>query len=198
MKNKAVFLDRDGTINIEKNYLYRIEDFVFLPGVIEALRLIQSCGYLLIIITNQSGIARGYYEEADFQKLNEWMLETLKEQGVKIDAVYYCPHHPEGKIERYRIKCHCRKPKTGMFYQAVEDFSLDLAQCFAVGDKIRDCSICENTMCQGFLVGENEKPEVIRQVKAGEIRNVEWAANLLECVESIAVRRTVADYSPCS
>ena len=103
--NKAVFLDRDGTINVEKNYLHKIEDFEFLSGVIEGLSLLNNSGYKLIIITNQSGIGRGYYTENDFITLNNWMLDVLKSNGIIISKVYYCPHLPDAKIEKYRMDC---------------------------------------------------------------------------------------------
>ncbi|MCR5587732.1 MAG: HAD family hydrolase, partial [Lachnospiraceae bacterium] len=126
--NKAVFLDRDGTINVEKNYLYKIEDFVFLPGVIEGLKLLQDAGFLLIIITNQSGIARGYYTEEDFKILNNWMLNKLAENGINITKVYYCPHLPDAKIEEYRRDCDCRKPKLGLFYRAIKEYNIDIGK----------------------------------------------------------------------
>ena len=138
---KAIFLDRDGTINVEKDYLYRIEDFEFLPRVIDALKLLQSAGYLLIIITNQSGIARGYYKESDYEKLNAWMLKELKQKGINISAVYHCPHHPNAKIDKYRVNCSCRKPNKGLFEKAINDFNIDLSLSYSIGDKIRDCAI---------------------------------------------------------
>ena len=184
-KQKAIFLDRDGTINVEKDYVYRIDDFEYLPGAVDSLRILQDEGYLLIIITNQSGIARGYYSKSDFEKLNDWMLEDLRMQGVHIDAVYYCPHHPAAAVEKYRIDCSCRKPKLGLFEQAIKEHNLDLGKSFAIGDKIRDCSICLSTACHGFLIAENEKEEVIEGVKNGEYRNVEYAADLKEAAERI-------------
>lgn len=187
--NKAIFLDRDGTINVEKNYLYKIDDFEFLPGVVEALKKLQDAGYLLIIITNQSGIGRGYYTEKDFKKLNVWMVSTLKEMGVIINAVYYCPHLPDARIKEYRIDCECRKPKLGMYYQAIKDYDLDLSHCYAIGDKIRDCAICEDSECKGFLVDSNEKQSVIDAVKQYVYKNVSYARNLLEAAECI-VKRT--------
>lgn len=185
--NKVVFLDRDGTINVEKDYLYKIEDFEFLPGVIEALRDLQSAGYKLVVITNQSGIARGYYTEEDFQKLNTWMLNELKDHGVEIAAVYYCPHHPEAKIEKYREECSCRKPRLGMYEQAIKDFDIALEKSYAIGDKIRDCCICETTPCHGFLIAENENREIIDAVKAGEYRNVMYAFDLLDAAGRIVL-----------
>ncbi len=186
-KTKAVFLDRDGTINVEKDYLYKISDFEFLPGVIDALKLLQSAGYLLIIITNQSGIARGYYKEEDYENLNEWMLNELKAEGVNIDAVYYCPHHPEAMVEKYRVSCTCRKPGIGLFEQAVKDFNIDLSKSYAIGDKIRDCAICKTTDCKGFLIANNEKQSVIEDVKSGKYERVEYAVSLLEATKKILI-----------
>lgn len=183
--NKAIFLDRDGTINVEKHYLYKIEDFEFLPDAIAALKKLQDAGFLLIIITNQSGIARGYYSEEDYLKLNTWMLEELKRQDVIISDVYYCPHLPEARIEKYRKTCECRKPKLGLFEQAVIEHNIDLGDSFAIGDKLRDCAICENTDCRGFLIGSQEKNEVIEEVKSGKRRNICYAASLSDCADRI-------------
>ena len=183
--NKAVFLDRDGTINVEKNYLYKIEDFEFIPGVIEGLKLLQDAGFLLIIITNQSGIARGYYTEEDFNRLNNWMLNQLVEYGVNIAKVYYCPHLPDATVKEYRIDCECRKPNLGMYYQAIRDYDIDLGQSYAIGDKIRDCAICESTDCNGYLIGYNENNNIITEVKDGRFRNVYYSVNLFECASKI-------------
>jgi D-glycero-D-manno-heptose 1,7-bisphosphate phosphatase len=183
--NKAIFLDRDGTINVEKGYLYKAEDFELLPNVIAALQRLQAAGYLLIIITNQSGIARGYYTEEDYGILNNWMLEKLRRNGVNIAAVYHCPHHPDAKVPRYRKDCDCRKPKLGMFKQAAADFNIDLSSSFAIGDKIRDCAICGASSCRGFLIAENEDPETIERVKAGKADNVAYAADLYDAAKKI-------------
>ena len=154
-KRKAVFLDRDGTINIDKGYLYRISDFEFLPGAVDALKMLQSAGYLLIIITNQSGIGRGYYTEEDFMRLNDYMKAELAKSGVNISGVYYCPHLPDAEVERYRKICDCRKPATGLFERAVKDFNIDLSRSYAIGDKERDCAICSVSDCKGFLIGRD-------------------------------------------
>lgn len=182
---KAVFLDRDGTMNEERHYLHRMEDFVILPGVIEGMKLLQDAGYLLIIVTNQSGIGRGYYSEEDFINLNDWMLSLLREKGIQITKVYYCPHLPDARLEKYRKVCTCRKPELGMFEQAIQEFDIDLARSFAIGDKIRDCALCESTACRGFLIADNEKPKVIQSVKAGMYRNIQYGVNLLECAKEI-------------
>lgn len=188
--NKAIFLDRDGTINVEKNYLYKVEDFEFLPRVIDGLKLLQEAGFLLVIITNQSGIGRGYYKEEDFKKLNDWMINTLKEHGVNIAHVYYCPHLPNASINDYRLDCDCRKPKLGMFLQAVNDYNLEFGNCYAIGDKLRDCEVCKSTDCQGFLIGNNEKAEVISDVKAHLVKNVEYCNDLYDCAVRIISYKT--------
>lgn len=183
--NKAVFLDRDGTINVEKHYLHKIEDFEFLPGVIDGLKMLQDAGFLLVIITNQSGIGRGYYADDDFHMLNDWMLQTLKNNGVNIAKVYYCPHLPDAKVEAYRKDCECRKPKLGMYEQAIKDLNISLDGSYAIGDKIRDCAICETTPCKGVLIAENEKVEVIQEVKMHKYRNVSYADDLLAATKRI-------------
>ncbi|WP_347839918.1 D-glycero-beta-D-manno-heptose 1,7-bisphosphate 7-phosphatase [uncultured Draconibacterium sp.] len=132
-ENKALFLDRDGTINIEKNYVYKIEDFEFIPGIFELLKRYQDKGFLLFIVTNQSGIARKYYTETDFKHLTGWMLQQLEKQGIHITKVYHCPHHPSITGE-----CNCRKPNPGMLNQAIEQFNISPVKSVLIGDKKRD------------------------------------------------------------
>ncbi len=182
---QAVFLDRDGTINVEKHYLHRIEEFEFLPDALHALRLLKEAGFRLILVTNQSGIARGYYTEEDLARLHAWMRQALREQGIELDGVYYCPHHPEAAVPAYRKDCMCRKPGLGLFERAILEHEIDLSRSFCVGDKLRDCALCASTSCRGFLIGENETDEILRRVKDGKIERVQWAKNLLECAEKI-------------
>ena len=127
----AVFLDRDGTINEEVGYLHRIEDFRLLPGAAEGIRAINRLGFVTVMITNQAGIGRGYYTERDVARLHEHMLATLMALGARIDAVYYCPHHPADQ-------CACRKPAAGLFERAAHDLNLDLSASIAIGDKLSD------------------------------------------------------------
>lgn len=135
--NKYILLDRDGTINIEKDYLYKIEDFEYEYGVIEALKIFQSRGYKLAVITNQSGIGRGYYTEEDFLKLTNFLKNDLLKQGIIIEKTYYCPHHADGKGD-YKIECECRKPGTFLFEKAIEELSIDVKKSYMVGDKVSD------------------------------------------------------------
>jgi D-glycero-D-manno-heptose 1,7-bisphosphate phosphatase len=135
---KAVFLDRDGVINIDHGYLYQPEQFDFIDGVFEACRHFQQLGYLLIVVTNQSGIARGYYTEHQFALLTSWMKQQFAAQGVKIDGVYYCPHHAEKGQSPYNIACDCRKPEPGMLLQAMREYQIDPAQSLMLGDKAAD------------------------------------------------------------
>lgn len=183
--NKAIFLDRDGTINVEKHYLYKIEDFEFLPRAIDGLKKLQDAKYKLIIITNQSGIARGYYTEEDFLQLNGWMIRYLIERGIRIEKVYYCPHLPNAKVDKYRKICTCRKPELDLYKQAVKEFDIDLSTSYAIGDKVRDCSICKSTDCKGFLIAENEKSDVIAAVKTGEYSNIKYAQDLFDAANLI-------------
>lgn len=187
--NKAIFLDRDGTINVEKHYLNKIGDFEFLPGVIEGLKLLQDAGFLLIIVTNQSGIGRGYYSEEDFNVLTKWMMQTLEQSGVKITQVYFCPHLPDAMIEKYRKDCDCRKPKPGMYLKAVEDYDIDLSKSYVIGDKIRDCAICKDTECRGFLIADNEKAEIINDVQDGKYERVSYELSLFDCAKRIVEQK---------
>ena len=183
--NKAIFLDRDGTINVEKNYLYKIEDFEFLPGVVEGLKQLQNAGYLLIIITNQSGIARGYYTEENFFRLNNWMLRDLNNKGIRITHVYFCPHHPEATIERYKKDCNCRKPQLGLFIQACLDYNIDLTQSYAIGDKLRDCSISRCQIHKCYLIGDTEKKSILEDVRLGKYERICYAKDFISAVNDI-------------
>ena len=138
MAKIAVFLDRDGVINQDTGYVSCIDDFHFIDGAIEALQLLKKKGYSLVVVTNQSGIARGYYSEEQFMQLTEWMDWSLADRDVELDGIYYCPHHPQGTVEEYRQVCDCRKPHPGMFISARDFLHIDMAASYMVGDKIED------------------------------------------------------------
>ena len=141
---KAVFLDRDGTINIEVNYLYKQEDFEFIENTIEAIKIFHKLKFKVIVLTNQSGIARGYYTEDDVKKLHKHIDVLLANKDTYVDYYYYCPHYPEGTVEEYKKVCKCRKPKIGMIVDAVKDFDIDLNESIIIGDKEIDVQTGKN------------------------------------------------------
>jgi D-glycero-D-manno-heptose 1,7-bisphosphate phosphatase len=138
MGHRAVFLDRDGVINVDRHYLHRTEDFAFIAGVPQALQRLQRAGWKLVVVTNQSGIARGYYTEDHYQRLTRHMQALLAKDDVTLDAVLHCPHLPDGSVAAYRIDCDCRKPAPGMLLQAARELNLDLPRSVMVGDKGSD------------------------------------------------------------
>ena len=138
MSRPAAFIDRDGVLNEERAFVHRPEDFAIVPGAIEALRLLQEAGYRLVVVTNQSGIARGLYREADYLALAAHMRLTLEASGVRLDAVEYCPHLPDAPVARYRVDCDCRKPRPGMLLKAIEALDIEPRASFLVGDRLSD------------------------------------------------------------
>ncbi|NOR54954.1 MAG: D-glycero-beta-D-manno-heptose 1,7-bisphosphate 7-phosphatase [Sulfurovum sp.] len=137
MKKNALFLDRDGIINVDHGYVSKIKDFEFMEGIFDFVKLFSDAGYLVFIVTNQSGIGRGYYTQEDFNTLTQWMVEKFEAQNVRIAQVYHCPHSPEEN-------CHCRKPNTGMIEQAMETYEIDLSHSWMVGDKQSDIDLALN------------------------------------------------------
>jgi D-glycero-D-manno-heptose 1,7-bisphosphate phosphatase len=160
-KCRAVFLDRDGTVNEEVGYLSQPENIRILPDVPNAIRLLKEAGYKVLVITNQSGVARGYYTEDDVQLINKKINEQLMQSGASIDGFFYCPHHPDGIIAKYSYTCKCRKPESGMILEAADKFSLDLTKSFIIGDKLSDLQMAESLGARAVLVltgyGEREK-----------------------------------------
>lgn len=136
--NRAVFLDRDGVINVDVAYCGHAKDFTLIDGVLQAARTYCDAGYLLVVVTNQSGIARGYYTEEDFSVLSSYMKDLFAKAHAPIAGVYFCPHHPDAKLSQYRQNCSCRKPAPGMILQAANDLHIDLTQSILFGDKRSD------------------------------------------------------------
>ncbi len=148
---RVVFLDRDGVINkkLEGDYVKTYDEFIFLPGTIDAIKKIKQKGLMVIIITNQSGIGRGIMSEDDLLDVHEQMLAELKKNGVTIDAIYYCPHSPDNG-------CDCRKPKDGLFKQALMDFNIDMEHSWMIGDEQKDVEAGEKAGCQTYLLSKGE------------------------------------------
>lgn len=151
-QRRAVFLDRDGTINVEKDYLHRIEDFRFITGAQDALRCLQAAGFLLIVVTNQSGVARGFFPREAVCRLHEHMQQLLQQVGVSIDGFYICPHHPTEGQGPYRVDCDCRKGAPGMLLQAAADHGIDLSRSWMIGDKLADVEAGVAAGCHSVLV----------------------------------------------
>jgi len=153
-KKPALFLDRDGVINIEKNYLHKKEDFEFIDGIFDLCHLYQKRGYLIVVVTNQSGIARGYYSEIDFANLTYWMIDAFASKGIEIAQVYHCPHHPDISGE-----CECRKPRPGMLLRAAKELNIDLENSLLVGDSERDIKAAHNAgVKETYLFSTEAKP----------------------------------------
>ncbi len=177
-KNKAIFLDRDGVINKEVGYLSSPDKFDFIDGTIEALKTLKQKGFLLIIITNQAGIARGYYSEEILISIHKKMNDILQQNDIILDGIYYCPHHPD-----YTGSCDCRKPKPGMIFKAKDEFNIDMKNSFMVGDTLNDIETGLNANCKTVLVLTGYGAE--EQKKIGNIKPDFIFQNLLEFAKNI-------------
>jgi D-glycero-D-manno-heptose 1,7-bisphosphate phosphatase len=149
---KAVFLDRDGTINKEVNYLNHPDQVKLISGSAEGIKLLNENGFTVVVITNQSGVARGIIEEESLPLIKDRLCSLLEEKGAIVDGYYYCPHYPDGKIEKYAFKCDCRKPEPGMLRKAAEDFDIDLKGSYVVGDKACDIKLGKNVGAVSIMV----------------------------------------------
>ena len=187
---KYIFLDRDGTINVEKHYLHKLEDFEYENGVLEALEGLQKLGYKFIIVTNQAGIAKGYYTERDYLILEEFIEKDLLKKGIIIQKTYHCPHHPQGKIP-YNVNCECRKPKTGMFIKAIEEFNIDIENSYMVGDRFTDLKPADELGIYPVLIktgyGEDQLDALIQSDKTieGKFKRVMVVENLMDLLNKL-------------
>lgn len=153
-KRPAVFFDRDGVLNVDHGYTYRQQDFEWMPGAIETIRYFNELEYLVFVITNQSGIARGFYTEQDVHDLHAFMNIELAKNGSHIDEFYYCPHHPQGKIIKYSFSCDCRKPEPGMLRQVLKKWDIDIQRSLMIGDRISDIQAAEAVGIKGYLLDD--------------------------------------------
>jgi D,D-heptose 1,7-bisphosphate phosphatase len=178
---KCVFLDRDGNINVEKDYLYKIEDFEFIDGAKEAIKIFNNLGYLVVIVTNQSGVARGYYTEKSVRELHDHLKKEVKAIGGHVDGFYYCPHHPKKGIGEYKKKCECRKPESGMFLQAKKELNIDFNNSIMIGDKFSDVEAGERLGMRSILVKTGHGLEELKTKEA----KCEVAETLYEFAKSL-------------
>lgn len=180
MKNKAVFIDRDGTLNVEKHYLYKLDDWEFIADSVPAIAGLHRLGYRVIVVTNQSGIARGYYQLDDVHRLHVAVNQLLRAAGTSIDAFYLCPHHPDVTGD-----CPCRKPKPGMLLAAARDLEIDLTQSFMIGDKLLDAQTGLRVGCTPILVrtGYGERGDTFGEQ---EVARIVYADNLYAAYQYIA------------
>lgn len=153
---RAIFLDRDGTLNLDRGYVHKKEEWEWLPGALEGLRLFKEAGWLLVVCSNQSGIGRGYYGMRDLSRLEDWVNQELQKNGCPIEAWYYCPHLPD-------VECDCRKPKPGLILRAARDLDIDPGASWMIGDRLRDVEAGIRAGCRaGILANENYMEEVER------------------------------------
>lgn len=184
----AIFLDRDGTINIEKKYLFKSDDFEFESRADEAIAILNKEGYKVIVITNQAGVARGYYQETDVVKLHEWMNEQLAQKKAHIDGFYYCPHHPEHGIEKYKKDCQCRKPAIGLIEQAIREHNIDISKSYFIGDRETDIYAGMNVGMRTILVLTGYGKKSFKLFKG---QNLLSADNLYDAVYKYIVKSVV-------
>ena len=165
---KTVFFDRDGVLNVERNYLYKIEEFQWQTDAVAAIKLLQAQDYRIIVVTNQSGVARGYYNEADVSKLHNYMQPQLALQQTRIDAFYYCPHLPDASRAEYAQECDCRKPGPGMILKAMQEHEVLKEQSFLIGDKESDLQAAQAAGIRGYLYQQGSLLEFVKNVLAKE------------------------------
>ena len=165
-KIKAVFFDRDGVLNVDKDYLHSIDELEWIDGAREAVAYLTKNGYTIFVVTNQSGIARGYYEVHDMQNLHNHMAAEIAAAGGRITKFYYCPHLPNGRIEQYAIECDCRKPKPGLLLQAMAEYPVCKSASFLIGDKKRDLESAQAAGIRGYLYENGNLLEFVKKIMA--------------------------------
>jgi D-glycero-D-manno-heptose 1,7-bisphosphate phosphatase len=148
----AVFLDRDGTLIEDHHYLASAADVTLFPWTVDALRLLSASGFALVVVTNQSGVARGFFDESSVRRIHGHLAGLLDAHGVRVDGYYYCPHHPDAQVEAYRRDCECRKPRPGMVHAAARDLGLDVAGSYTVGDLWRDIALAQHAGARGGVL----------------------------------------------
>lgn len=160
----AAFLDRDGVVNVDTGFVHRPEDFRFAPGMPEAIRLLNEAGWLVIVITNQSGIGRGLFTQEEFDALMGWLDGELASAGAHIDATYSCPHHPTEGLGEYRRECDCRKPEPGLILRAIREWEPDVSRSVLIGDSDRDMEAARAAGVRGVLYRGGDLAQLVRGI----------------------------------
>ncbi|MDH4164028.1 MAG: HAD family hydrolase [Nitrospirota bacterium] len=187
--NKAVFLDRDGTVNEEVGYLSDLRQLKLLPGAAAAIKRLNDAGFKVVLVTNQSGVARGYFPETFVHKTHELLTQMLSEEGAKLDGIYYCPHHPRSGSSHYTRECDCRKPATGLLDQASRDLSIDLRTSFMVGDKWSDVELGQRAGCRSILVRSGFSHDDPGNVRPSRMKDPDFIAHdLAEAADWVLAR----------
>jgi D-glycero-D-manno-heptose 1,7-bisphosphate phosphatase len=166
MQRGAVFFDRDGVLNQDRGYVYRIEDFVWIEGAREGIRLVNQLGFYVFVVTNQSGVARGYYSEHDITQLHTWMQNQLTAFGAHIDDFRFCPHHPHATLLEYRKVCNCRKPKPGMISDLLHTWDVNPKKSFFIGDKNTDLQAAASASIKAYLFDQTNLLHRLEQIFA--------------------------------
>ncbi len=191
---KAVFLDRDGTINEEMGYINHISRFKIFPFTSEAIKIFTSCGYKVFVITNQAGLARGYFNEDVLNEVNERLLDYLNKNQAHIEKIYFCPHLKDAVVEKYKKDCECRKPKPGMILKAKKEYAIDLSQSFMIGDRYKDIEFGKKQglktimVLTGYGMGEFTHQKQFWKIQPDFI-----CKNLLEAAKVIRQQTTRAE-----
>lgn len=183
MGKPAVFLDRDGTINVEAGYIRDLVHLALMPGAAASIRKLNDAGIPAILATNQSGPARGYYAEAWVHTLNGRVVEMLEAEGAHLDDVFYCPHHPEGVVPEFTLECRCRKPETGMLDDAAAKHGLDLASSYMIGDKATDVEVGQRAGCRTVLLRSGFGERVISGEYQWQVEPDFVADTLVEAID---------------
>lgn len=190
LKKPAVFLDRDGTLIRDAEYLSDPAQIHLFSNTPRALKLLKKAGYLLLVVSNQSGVARGYFPESMIAKVHGRLRAMLKSKGARLDAFFYCPHYPKGSVKRFAKACACRKPKTGMIRQALRKYPIDLKRSFVVGDKMDDMLLGQNAKVAGsILVGTGKGKEHQKRLMMEPLARTWVASDILAAARSILAKR---------
>lgn len=168
-EKKLCLLDRDGVLNVDKDYLHKAADVEWLPGSREAVAWLNRQGFQVVVVTNQSGVARGYFSEDTVRTFHDWMASEIKKSGGEIAAFYYCPHLPGAAVKQYDVDCSCRKPKPGMILQALVDFNVQPANAFLIGDSPRDVEAAEAAGVEGYMYTGGSLLEFVQNIVKNRI-----------------------------